>query len=116
MKLTAAQITEAKKCETPEEVVEKAKAHGIEMTLEEAKEALAAPAMMELDEDDLAAVSGGCGGNGPKESVPCQRQNCNGTAYYSHKQGVNFIEYHYHCSTCGYYSVFCDGSFISTHS
>jgi len=104
MKLTAMQIAESKKCKTPEEVVEKAKERGIEITLEEAKEVLAAPAIVELDEDELDTVSGGTGCDTEYlPSVSCGY--CSNTANYSFTTPGGTI-HKYLCSNCGCYTVY----------
>lgn len=46
-------------CETPEELVELAKAEGVELTLEEAEAYLAEMDDFELDSKQLKAVAGG---------------------------------------------------------
>ena len=57
--LTKEQIQKAMACETAEELMELAKAEGIELTKEEAKAYLAEMEDFELDEETLAKVAGG---------------------------------------------------------
>jgi len=75
MQLTAKQIEQIKKCASPEEVLEKVKELGLEMTLEEAQEALKASGIAELEGYDLEQVAGGtggCSGNTSQyDGVPC---------------------------------------------
>ena len=53
------QIAMAMKCETPEELIELAKANKIEITLEEAKAYLEELQDCELDMEELQEVAGG---------------------------------------------------------
>jgi len=60
MKLTAEQIKLAQSCKTPEELMAKAQDAGLTLSLEQAKAALDSVSMVELNEDDIDVVSGGC--------------------------------------------------------
>lgn len=60
--LTKEQIAMAMTCETIEELMELAKAEGIELTKEEAKAYMAELEDFELDEDTLKNVAGGLQG------------------------------------------------------
>ena len=57
--LTKAQIAKAMSCETVEELMELAKAEGIELTKEEAEAYMAEMEDVELDSDALKNVAGG---------------------------------------------------------
>ena len=57
--LTKEQIAKAMSCETVEELMELAKAEGIELTKEEAEAYMAEMADVELDSDALKNVAGG---------------------------------------------------------
>ena len=57
--LTKEQIQKAMACKTVEELMELAKAEGIELTKEEAEAYMAEMADVELDEDALKNVAGG---------------------------------------------------------
>ena len=61
--LTPEMIEKAKAAKTAEELLELAKANGVEMTADEAKTYFAQlnPKSGELDDDDLDNVAGGCG-------------------------------------------------------
>ena len=60
--LTKEQIQKAMSCETVEELMELAKAEGIELTKEEAEAYMAELEDYELDEDTLKNVAGGLQG------------------------------------------------------
>ena len=57
--LTKEQITKAMSCETAEELMELAKAEGIELTKDEAEAYLAEMEDFELDDETLKQVAGG---------------------------------------------------------
>ena len=57
--LTKEQIQKAMSCETVEELMELAKAEGVELTKEEAEAYMAEMADVELDSDALNQVAGG---------------------------------------------------------
>ena len=57
--LTKEQIQKAMSCETVEELMELAKAEGVELTKEEAEAYMAEMADVELDSDALKNVAGG---------------------------------------------------------
>ena len=57
--LTKEQIQKAMACETAEELMELAKAEGVELTKEEAEAYMAEMADVELDSDALKNVAGG---------------------------------------------------------
>ena len=57
--LTKEQIQKAMSCETAEELMELAKAEGMELTKEETEAYMAEMADFELDEKTLAKVAGG---------------------------------------------------------
>ena len=57
--LTKEQIAKAMSCETVEELMELAKAEGVELTKEEAEAYMAEMADVELDSDALKNVAGG---------------------------------------------------------
>ncbi|MBR4159155.1 MAG: hypothetical protein IKZ57_01950 [Spirochaetia bacterium] len=65
------QIAMAMKCETPEELVELAKANKIEITLEEAKAYLEELQDCELDIEELQDVAGGGSFYCPNDSKTC---------------------------------------------
>jgi len=71
--LTPEMIEKAKAAKSAEELLELAKANGVEMTSDEAKSYFAQlnPKSGELDDDDLDNVAGGAGG--------CGKQTNNGT-------------------------------------
>jgi len=81
MKLTAQQIEQIKQCASPEDVLDKAKELGLQMTLEEAKEAMKASKVAELNAEDLEQVAGGdidLGCNlSQYDGIPCK--NCGKT-------------------------------------
>ncbi len=60
--LTKEQIAKAMSCKTAEELMELAKAEGIELTKEEAEAYMAELEDYELDEDTLKNVAGGLSG------------------------------------------------------
>ena len=60
--LTKEQIAKAMSCETAEELMELAKAEGIELTKEEAEAYMAELEDFELDEDMMKNVAGGLQG------------------------------------------------------
>ena len=60
--LTKEQIQKAMACETAEELMELAKAEGVELTKEEAEAYMAELEDYELDEDTLKNVAGGLSG------------------------------------------------------
>lgn len=59
LKITKELIEKAQECETPEQLMELAKAEGFTMTKEEAEAFLAQMQDVELDSADLKAVAGG---------------------------------------------------------
>lgn len=59
LKITKELIEKAQECETPEQLMELAKAEGFTMTKEEAEAVLAQMQDVELDSADLKAVAGG---------------------------------------------------------
>ena len=65
------QIAMAMKCETPEELVELAKANKIEITMEEAKAYLEELQDCELDIEELQDVAGGGSFYCPNDSKTC---------------------------------------------
>ena len=65
------QIAMAMKCETPEELVELAKANKIEITLEEAKAYLEELQDCELDIEELQDVAGGGSFYCPNDRKTC---------------------------------------------
>ena len=69
--LTKEQIAMAMKCETPEELVELAKANKIEITMEEAKAYLEELQDCELDIEELQDVAGGGSFYCPNDSKTC---------------------------------------------
>ena len=76
IELTKEQIQKAMACETAEELMELAKAEGVELTKEEAEAYMAEMADVELDSDALKQVAGGaCYGVDvcPKNLVPSKR-------------------------------------------
>ena len=71
--LTKEQIEKALSCETAEELMELAKAEGVELTKEEAEAYMAEIADVELDSDALKQVAGGgCYG----DTVVCRCEQC----------------------------------------
>lgn len=63
MQFTNEQIKKAMECKSADELLELAKAEGIEMTAEEAEKYFEALKSKDLNLDDLDAVTGGlCGG------------------------------------------------------
>ncbi len=74
--VTKEQIQKAMACETVEELMELAKAEGVELTKDEAEAYMAEMEDVELDSDLLKQVAGGaCYGVGvcPKKLVPGKR-------------------------------------------
>ena len=73
--LTKEQIAKAMSCETAEELMELAKAEGIELTKEEAEAYLAEMSDVELDEDALKKVAGGGGCYKDCKEIQCYAFN-----------------------------------------
>ena len=70
--LTQEQIVKAMGCETAEELMELAKAEGIELTKDEAEAYMAELDDFELDEATLSkAAGGGCYGRCDVDNPPC---------------------------------------------
>lgn len=121
-KFTKEMIEKAKTVKSTEELLELAKANGVEMSEEEAKTHFAQlnPKCGEIDDDDLDNVSGGCGTQyTPKFAVGdhvlkrglivCNKKHpytC--SSYYWVVESINFqyadthdIEYVCQCPVCG---------------
>lgn len=60
MQPTSEQIARAMACATPEELVKNAAAAGFNVTIEQATAFLKSNQMIEISEDDIESVSGGC--------------------------------------------------------
>ena len=60
MTYTKEQILKAMDCKTADELLELAKAEGVELTREQAEEYIAELGKRELTEDELKHVAGGC--------------------------------------------------------
>ena len=86
--LTKEQIAKAMSCETVEELMELAKAEGIELTKEEAEAYLAEMEDVELDEEVLKQVAGGglYGDCSAKECVTKDLDTC--FSYKCHLKGM----------------------------
>ena len=71
--LTPEMIEKAKAARSAEELLALAKDNGVEMTADEAAAYFAQlnPKSGELDDDDLDAVAGGCGGNNEPDMYAC---------------------------------------------
>jgi len=85
--LTQEQIAQAYACKTPEELLELAKANGVELSSEEAQELFntlseEVPNEGELADAELENVAGGAG---------CPTRNDYDTVYFSRKEDVQFL-------------------------
>ena len=74
--LTDEQIKKVEACKSPDEIIALAKAEGVELT-----------------DEQLEVVSGGCGNSTPKKCPECNSSRIAST-------GIHFMEYK--CSDCGH--------------
>ncbi len=94
-------ITKAKAAKSVEELLELAKASGVELSEEQAKEYFAKlnPTKGELSDDELDDVSGG--GCGESKTKYCP--NCNSELRMISEGTGNFsMKFYYLCDSCGY--------------
>lgn len=68
--VTKEQIEKAMSCETVEELMELAKAEGVELTKEEAEAYMAELEDFELDEENIKKIAGGM--KGPGQCIDCE--------------------------------------------
>ena len=86
--LTDEQIAKAKECKNPEEILAMAKEEGIE-----------------LNDEQLEAVSGGCGGKPKKnQCVKCGKAPFRVLRWYNGKN--DRVHVYYYCEKCGEYDCF----------
>ena len=111
--LTPEMIEKAKAAKSAEELLEVAKAGGVELTADEAATYFAQlnPKSGELDDDALDGVAGGCGGSGDnsQSNEALFPVGCKVREYACKQCGKNVytVEYHYIGYACGLVLV-CD--------
>ncbi len=76
--ITKAQMLKAIKCKTADELLELAKAEGVEITKEEAEAYLAELTDIELDNETLEKIAGGVG---IRVHTTCQDNNSSGLSW-----------------------------------
>ena len=102
--LTSEMIEKAKGAKSAEELLELAKANGVEMTEDEAKTYFAqlSPKCGELDDDELDEVSGGgCNGSDTEELAPAKPKLSLGRTVILKEPGHTFGSCYCQNSVCG---------------
>ena len=104
--LTSEMIEKAKTAKSTDELLELAKANGVEITEDDAKTYFAqlSPKCGELDDDELDEVSGGgCNGSDTEELAPAKPKLSLGRTVILKEPGHSFCSCYCQNSVCGCY-------------